>query len=107
MHATEPAAGSDWHLFDLVGSGVAVTAPDGTLEFCNTALSQLLARDSHALLGMSIFKLLEGSATMSWRDCTGRRSVRTMNCVRMSAAAMAVSSRARSCADWTVERVSA
>ena len=57
-----PAAESSWSLFDHVGSGVAVTAPDGTLEFCNLALLQLLARDAGALLGTSMFELLEGSS---------------------------------------------
>jgi len=58
----ETAAGSSWSLFDLVGSGVAVTAPDGTLDFCNAALLQLLARDATGLLGSSIFSLLDGGA---------------------------------------------
>ncbi len=49
-------------LFDLVGSGVAVTTPDGILEFCNTALLQLLAQDAQRLLGSSIFSLLNGGA---------------------------------------------
>src|SRR5216683_983746 len=42
--------------------GVAVTTSDGTLEFCNTALLQLLAQDANALLGSSIFDLLTGGA---------------------------------------------
>jgi nitrate/nitrite-specific signal transduction histidine kinase len=42
----ETAAGSPWLLFDLVGSGVAVTTPDGALDFCNAALLQLLAQDA-------------------------------------------------------------
>jgi PAS domain S-box-containing protein len=58
----ETAAGSSWFLFDLVASGVAVTTPDGTLEFCNTALLQLLAQDANVLLGSSIFDLLNGGA---------------------------------------------
>src|SRR3984957_8545520 len=58
----EMAAGSAWLLFDLVGSGVAVTAPDGTLEYCNVALLQLLGRDAAALMGSSIFDLLDGGA---------------------------------------------
>jgi PAS domain S-box-containing protein len=58
----ETAAGSSWFLFDLVASGVAVTTSDGTLEFCNTALLQLLAQDANALLGSSIFDLLTGGA---------------------------------------------
>jgi two-component system, LuxR family, sensor kinase FixL len=58
----EPAAGSAWCLFDLVGGGVAVTTPDGTLEFCNTALLRQLSQDAEALLGTSIFKLLDGGA---------------------------------------------
>ena len=58
----ETAAGSTWLLFDLVGSGVAVTTPDGTLEFCNAALLQLLAQDARGLLGSSIFSVLDGGA---------------------------------------------
>ncbi len=58
----ETAAESSWSLLDLVGSGVAVTTPDGTLEFCNAALLQLLARDAKGLLGSSIFSLLDGGA---------------------------------------------
>lgn len=61
-HAREPAAGSPWILFDLVASGVAVTTPDGTLEYCNAALLQLLAQDAATLLGSSIFDLLYGGA---------------------------------------------
>src|SRR5258708_9773518 len=59
----ETAAGSPWLLFDLVGSGVAVTTPDGTLEFCNAALLRLLARDTQGLLGSSMFGLLDGGAS--------------------------------------------
>ena len=58
----ESAAGSSWSLFDLVASGVAVTTSDGTLEFCNSALLQLLAQDTDALAGSSIFVLLNGGA---------------------------------------------
>ena len=58
----ETAAGSPWLLFDLVGSGVAVTTPDGALDFCNSALLQLLAQDAQGLLGSSIFGLLDGGA---------------------------------------------
>jgi PAS domain S-box-containing protein len=58
----ETAAGSPWLLFDLVGSGVAVTTPDGVLDFCNAALLQLLAQDAQRLLGSSIFSLLDGGA---------------------------------------------
>ena len=61
-HAREAAAGSSWYLFDLVGSGVAVTTPDGTLEFCNVALLQLLAQHADTVLNTSVFKLLEGNA---------------------------------------------
>ena len=61
-HAREPATGSSWYLFDLLGSGVAVTTPDGALEFCNTALLQLLAQNAESVLGSSIFKLLDGGA---------------------------------------------
>src|SRR6266436_5730732 len=62
MNAVErkSAAGSSWFLFDLVASGLAVTTPEGTLEFCNTVLLQLLAQDANALLGSSIFDLLKG-----------------------------------------------
>jgi two-component system CheB/CheR fusion protein len=52
------ATTSPWFPFDLVASGVAVTTPDGTLVFCNSALLQLLAHDTQALAGSSIFKLL-------------------------------------------------
>jgi len=58
----ETAAESPWLLFDLVGSGVAVTTPDGALDFCNAALLQLLAQDAQGLLGSSIFRLLDGGA---------------------------------------------
>jgi two-component system sensor kinase FixL len=58
----ESNTASPWDLFDSVGTGVAVTTADGTLEFCNTALLRLLAQSSEALLGSSIFKLLEGGA---------------------------------------------
>src|SRR5712675_1569541 len=58
----ETAAGSPWLLFDLVGSGVAVTTPDGALDFCNAALLQLLGQDAQELLGSSIFRLLDGGA---------------------------------------------
>jgi len=58
----ETAAGSSWLLFDLVGGGVAVTAPDGTLEYCNDALLQLLARDAAGLMGSSMFDLLDSGA---------------------------------------------
>jgi two-component system, LuxR family, sensor kinase FixL len=56
------ATTSPWFLFDLVASGVAVTTPDGTLVFCNSALLQLLAQDAQALAGSSIFKLLNAGA---------------------------------------------
>jgi PAS domain-containing protein len=59
-HAFEPTAASSWCLFDFVGSGVAVTTADGTVEFCNTALLQLMAQRSKTLLGSSIFELLNG-----------------------------------------------
>src|SRR6202043_2201739 len=58
----ETPARASWYLLDLVGSGVAVTAPDGILEFCNTALLQLLAQDANSLLGSSIFNLLDSGA---------------------------------------------
>jgi PAS domain S-box-containing protein len=59
---TEPTAASSWFLYDFVGSGVAVTTADGTLEFCNTALLQLMAQGSKTLLGSSMFELLDGGA---------------------------------------------
>src|SRR5271163_989749 len=61
-HAREPTADSSWLLFDHVGGGVAVTMPDGTVEFCNAALLQLMGLGSRAPLGASIFELLEGGA---------------------------------------------
>jgi hypothetical protein len=51
-----------WQLFDLVGNGVAVTRSDGTLEYCNAALLQLMSQSANPLLGTSIFKLLDGGA---------------------------------------------
>ena len=61
-HAAPAAAESRWTLFDLVGSGVAVTTADGTVEYCNGALLRLLAKDADALCGTSIFALLDGGA---------------------------------------------
>lgn len=61
-HAAPAAAKSRWTLFDLVGSGVAVTTADGTVEYCNGALLRLLAKDADALCGTSIFALLDGGA---------------------------------------------
>jgi PAS domain S-box-containing protein len=61
-------AGSSWFLFDLLGGGVAVTGPDGTLEYCNSALLQLTAQSAKTLLGTSIFKLLESAAKGDLRD---------------------------------------
>ncbi len=46
-----------------MGSGVAVTSPDGILEFCNGALRRLLAQNAAALLGASIFDLLDGGTS--------------------------------------------
>jgi PAS domain S-box-containing protein len=60
--AVELTAASSWVLFDFVGSGIAVTTADGTLEFCNAALLQLTAQGSKTLLGSSIFELLDGGA---------------------------------------------
>lgn len=56
------ATASAWELFNCLGSGVAVTTPDGTLEFCNSALLQLLAQSAEALSGKSIFQLLNGGS---------------------------------------------
>jgi PAS domain S-box-containing protein len=61
-HAAPAAAESRWTLFDLVGSGVAVTTADGTVEYCNGALLRLLAKDADALCGTSIFAFLDGGA---------------------------------------------
>ncbi|HXA37044.1 MAG TPA: PAS domain-containing protein [Steroidobacteraceae bacterium] len=61
-HAAESAAESPWLLFDLVGSGVAVTTADGALEYCNPALLRLLAQTAKALSGTSIFALLDAGA---------------------------------------------
>jgi PAS domain-containing protein len=60
--AAQPAAASRWSLFDLVGSGVAVTGADGTLEYCNPALLRLLAQNAEAVRGTSMFALLEAGA---------------------------------------------
>jgi PAS domain S-box-containing protein len=49
-------------LFEFVGSGIAVTAADGILEFCNTALLKLAGQSAAELVGSSIFNLLDGSA---------------------------------------------
>lgn len=51
-----------WEMFNCVAGGVAVTHPDGTLEFCNSALLQLLAQSADALSGKSIFQLLDGGS---------------------------------------------
>ena len=84
----EPTLKSPWHLFDLVGSGIAVTGPDGILEFCNTALLQLMSQSANALLGSSIFKLLDGGANHDLAQLHGaalassaelRTQVRTFN----------------------------
>src|ERR1700727_1245995 len=61
-HARERMPESTWLLYYLVGSGVAVTTPDGTLEFCNTALEELMAGHADAVPGSSIFKVLVGEA---------------------------------------------
>src|SRR6202042_1608380 len=44
------------------GNGIAVTTADGTLEYCNAALLQLMAQGPKTLLGSSIFELLDGGA---------------------------------------------
>ena len=59
-HAREPATGSPWLLFDLVGSGIAVTTADGTLEYCNGALLKLLPQTAQSPSGISIFTLFDG-----------------------------------------------
>ncbi len=61
-HVWEPAAGSPWSLFDFVGSGIAVTSSDGSIEYCNPALLQFLGQDMGVLGGSSIFTLLDGGA---------------------------------------------
>lgn len=60
--AAQPAAGSRWSLFDLMGSAVAVTRADGTLEYCNPALLHLLSQNAEAVRGASMFELLEGGS---------------------------------------------
>ena len=52
---------SPWALFDSLGTGVAVTQPDGTLEFCNASLLQQAAQSAATLSGSSIFNLLESA----------------------------------------------
>src|SRR6202140_4258427 len=61
-HTQQKNRGSRWSLFDLVGSGVAVTAADGAIEYCNSALRRLLAQNAHTLCGTSFFALLDGGA---------------------------------------------
>jgi two-component system sensor kinase FixL len=70
-HGGELTPESSWHLFDLVGSAVAVTAPDGILEFCNSALLKLTALSANTLLGSSIFKLLDSSANDDLEELHG------------------------------------
>ena len=50
---------SPWGLFDSLEIGVAVTQPDGTLEFCNASLLQLVMQSTAILPGSSIFNLLD------------------------------------------------
>jgi PAS domain S-box-containing protein len=64
----KPAPESPWVLYDRVGSGVAVTTADGTVEFCNSALLRLLAQSAPGPLGASIFKLLDGGARDELRE---------------------------------------
>jgi len=45
-----------------VGTGIAVTAADGTVEFCNTTLLRLMAQSAETLRGASIFELFDGGA---------------------------------------------
>ena len=59
-HASETATGPPWSLFDFVGSGIAVTSSEGTIEYTNAALLQLLGQNAGALEGSSIFTLLDG-----------------------------------------------
>jgi PAS domain S-box-containing protein len=53
-------APSPWQLFDLLANGVAVTRSDGVVEYCNGALLQQMSQGANALLGVSIFDLLDG-----------------------------------------------
>ena len=62
-HAEQSGAASRWALFDLVGSGVAVTGADGLLEYCNSALLGLLPQDEDTFCGTSIFARLDGGAS--------------------------------------------
>jgi two-component system CheB/CheR fusion protein len=60
--ARETAARSSWLPFDLVANAVAVTTPDGTLEFCNAALLHLLAQEEKVQVGSSVFSWLNSGA---------------------------------------------
>ncbi|HEY4442660.1 MAG TPA: PAS domain-containing protein [Steroidobacteraceae bacterium] len=60
--ARETAARSSWLPFDLVANAVAVTTPDGTLEFCNSALLHLLAQEEKVQVGSSVFSWLNSGA---------------------------------------------
>ena len=58
-HSTLATTNSPWSLFDSLGIGVAVTQPDGTLEFCNASLIRQTAQSAATHSGSSIFSLLD------------------------------------------------
>ena len=57
--STQATTNSPWGLFDSLEIGVAVTHPDGTLEFCNASLLQLATQSTAILPGSSIFDFLD------------------------------------------------
>ncbi len=68
---------SPWGLFDSLEIGVAVTHPDGTLEFCNASLLQLATQSTATLPGSSIFNSAGVPPTVNYRAYTGPCSRRT------------------------------
>jgi PAS domain S-box-containing protein len=60
-HSIPGATDSPWALFDSLGTCVAVTRPDGILDFCNASLLQLTGQSAVTLLGSSIFSLLDSA----------------------------------------------
>jgi PAS domain S-box-containing protein len=67
-HTQQPTPQSPWILFDFLGGGVAVTTPDGGVDYCNAALLQLLGQRTQAVLGSSIFKWLDADAQHDLRS---------------------------------------
>jgi PAS domain S-box-containing protein len=60
-HNKQPPTDSPWAVYEAVGTGIAVTRPDGTLDFFNVALIKLMADGARTVLGASIFDLLDGA----------------------------------------------